>query len=216
MNAVAASRLRMMLAAGKRRLENKEARSKEERRCRRAEGVLERYRKEHGPLTYDSPPAVLDLARLVAHHRAKLNDPKYRAFIETREVPLPDPAPAPKADKPKRNQAYFEELRTKQAEARAADPEKFERERRAQRVASNQYWDHIRFERAHSNAAEEIAEVLPKDRKERYRDIWQVITQSILAHRWLIVNAGQVQLYHLRKKQPRVRGVGRAARLAGF
>lgn len=214
MNAVAASRLRMMLAAGKRRLENKEARSKEERKCRRAEGVLERYRKEHGPLTYDSPPAVLDLARLVAHHRAKLNDPKYRAFIETREVPLPDPAPAPlKKLKPLRDPT---EYRTRQIEARAADPEKFERERIAQRVASNRYWDHIRFERAHSNAAGEIAEVLPKDRKERYRDIWQVITQSILAHRWLIVNAGQVQLYHLRKKQPRVRGVGRAARLAGF
>jgi hypothetical protein len=214
MNAVAASRLRMMLAAGKSRLENKEARSKEERKCRRAEGVLERYRKEHGPLTYDSPPAVLDLARLVAHHRAKLNDPKYRAFIETREVPLPDPAPAPlKKLKPLRDPT---EYRTRQIEARAADPEKFERERIAQRVASNRYWDHIRFERAHSNAAGEIAEVLPKDRKERYRDIWQVITQSILAHRWLIVNAGQVQLYHLRKKQPRVRGVGRAARLAGF
>jgi hypothetical protein len=204
----------MMLAAGKRRLENKEARSKEERKCRRAEGVLERYRKEHGSLTYDSPPAVLDLARLVAHHRAKLNDPKYRAFIETREVPLPDPAPAPlKKLKPLRDPT---EYRTRQIEARAADPEKFERERIAQRVASNRYWDHIRFERAHSNAAGEIAEVLPKDRKERYRDIWQVITQSILAHRWLIVNAGQVQLYHLRKKQPRVRGVGRAARLAGF
>jgi hypothetical protein len=216
MNAVAASRLRMMLAAGKRRLENKAARSKEERRCRRAEGVLERYRKEHGPLTYDSPPAVLDLARLVAHHRALLNSPKYRAFIETREVPLPDPAPAPKPDKPKRNRAYFEELRTKQAEARAADPEKFERERHAQRVASNRYWDHIRFERAHSNAAGEIAEVLPKDRKERYREIWHVITQSILASRWLIINAGQVQMHHLRTKPQRVRGVGRAARLAGF
>jgi hypothetical protein len=216
MNTVAASRLRMMLAAGKHRLEQKKARSKEEVRCRRAEKVLERYRKEHGPLTYESPPAVLDLARLVAHHRAMLNSPKYRAFIETKEVPLPEPAaPAPK-EKPKRNRAYFEELRTKQAEARAADPEKFERERRAARIASNRYWDHIRFERAHSNAAEEIAEVLPKDRKERYREIWHIITQSILAKRWLIINAGQVQLYHLRKKQPRVRGVGRAARLAGF
>jgi hypothetical protein len=214
MNAVAASRLRMMLAAGKRRLENKEARSKEERKCRRAEGVLERYRKEHGSLTYDSPPAVLDLARLVAHHRAKLNDPKYRAFIETREVPLPDPAPAPlKKLKPLRDPT---EYRTRQIEARAADPEKFERERIAQRVASNRYWDHIRFERAHSNAAQEIAEVLPKDRKERYRDIWQVITQSILASRWLIINAGQVQMHHLRTKPQRVRGVGRAARLAGF
>jgi hypothetical protein len=214
MNAVAASRLRMMLAAGKSRLENKEARSKEERKCRRAEGVLERYRKEHGPLTYDSPPAVLDLARLVAHHRAKLNDPKYRAFIETREVPLPDPAPAPlKKLKPLRDPT---EYRTRQIEARAADPEKFERERIAQRVASNRYWDHIRFERAHSNAAQEIAEVLPKDRKERYRDIWQVITQSILASRWLIINAGQVQMHHLRTKPQRVRGVGRAARLAGF
>jgi hypothetical protein len=214
MNAVAASRLRMMLAAGKSRLENKEARSKEERKCRRAEGVLERYRKEHGSLTYDSPPAVLDLARLVAHHRAKLNDPKYRAFIETREVPLPDPAPAPlKKLKPLRDPT---EYRTRQIEARAADPEKFERERIAQRVASNRYWDHIRFERAHSNAAQEIAEVLPKDRKERYRDIWQVITQSILASRWLIINAGQVQMHHLRTKPQRVRGVGRAARLAGF
>jgi hypothetical protein len=215
MNPVAASRLKMMLAAGKHRLENKAARSKEERRCRRAEKVLERYRKEHGPLTYESPPAILDLARVVAHHRAMLNDPKYRAFTYAQVLP-PDPAPAPKAEKPKRNRAYFEELRTRQAEARAADPEKFEAERRAARIASNRYWDHIRFERAHSNAAAEIAEVLPKDRAERYREIWQVITQSILAHRWLIQNAGQVQLYYLRKKQPRVRGVGRAARLAGF
>jgi hypothetical protein len=214
MNPVAASRLQMMLAAGKSRLERKAARSKEERKCRRAENVLARYRTEHGPLTYESPPAILDLARLVAHHRALLNDPKYRAFIETKQVPLPDPAPAP--DKPKRNQAYFEELRTKQAEARAADPEKVERERRAQRDASNRYWDHIRFERAHSNAAQEIAEVLPKDRKERYREIWHVITQSILASRWLIINAGQVQMHHLRTKPQRVRGVGRAARLAGF
>lgn len=170
MNAIAASRLRMMLAAGKHRLEHKATRSRRR--------------------VVSSVPLIRQL------------DGTYRS--------------AKGYPKPKRNQAFFEELRTRQAEARAADPATFERERQAHRIACNRYWDHIRFERAHSNASKEIAEVLPEDRLERYRDIWQVITQSNLAKRWLIVNAGQVQLYHLRKKQPRVRGVGRAAKLAGF
>lgn len=219
MNTVAASRLRMMLAAGKHRLEKKTARTKEQHKLARAERVLARYQEVHGPMTHETPEHVLDLARLVAHHRALLNDPKYAYWFKTGTVhtdhlPAPEPdLPPLKKVKPLRDPS---EYRTRLIEARAADPEKFERERQAQRIASNRYWDHIRFERAHSNAAGEIAEALPKDRKERYRVIWHILTQSILAKRWLIINAGQVQLYHLRKKQPRVRGVGRAARLAGF
>lgn len=72
MTSVAANRLRLMLAAGKHRLEEKAAREKESSRIARAEAVLEEYRQVHGPLTHKSPPGILALARLVAHDRAKL------------------------------------------------------------------------------------------------------------------------------------------------
>jgi hypothetical protein len=182
-NAVAASRLRMMLAAGKARLARESAVVAWQGRMKRRD---ERRAREGW-----TPEQIARGSR----------------YIKTR----------PSDGQPVGSKHFdMEEYQTRKKDARAADPETFERERHARRVAINQYWDHIRFERAHSNASKEIAEVLPKDRLERYRDIWQVITQSILAKRWLIINAGQVQLYHLRKKQPRVRGVGRAAKLAGF
>jgi hypothetical protein len=79
---VAAHRLEMMLTAGKHRLEEKRARDQEHARITRAEKVLEEYRQVHGPLTHKSPPGILELARMVAHDRSKLqlrspNQPRF-------------------------------------------------------------------------------------------------------------------------------------------
>jgi hypothetical protein len=105
MNAVAESRLRMMLAAGKHRLEEKGRRAREDKeldgdraKLARAEKVLRAYQDQHGPLTCETPAHVLDLSRQVAHHRAMIDDPKYRYWFKTRTVHT-DHLPPPRADR---------------------------------------------------------------------------------------------------------------------
>lgn len=228
MNPVAANRLKMMLAAGKRRLEVKAAKSKEERKLARAERVLARYQEVHGPFNHETPETVLSLARLVAHHRALLNA-HYRYWFKTGTVHtdhLPAPAPDPPAKKKKFD---YSEYKTRQLEERAADPEKFAREKAVDRRQRNQFWERYtegnHFDKANEALREDRLDHLPADavdltgealQRFRVRDIWGEV--------WNADQAAKIDRLHLRQEDrifnarhaPRVRGAGRAAKLAGF
>lgn len=207
----------MMLAAGKHRLEVKEAKPKERRRLARAERVLARYQEIHGPLSHTTPAMVLDLARKVAHHRAMLNDPKYAYWFKTGTVHT-DHLPAPKPEKKKKFD--YTEYKTRQIEERAADPEKFEREKAARRREINKFW----FDNTEARAFDQCNAALLEIRLgypdpanyNRLRDIWGTIVTQERSEKMDNIYLGQVSRLRNEKNLGRVRGVGRAARLAGF
>jgi|SRR5580765_8312157 len=72
MNEVQASRLRMMLAAGQKRLARKQEREEEADKIANAERILGQYIAINGPLTHETPRHVLELARFVAHRKVVL------------------------------------------------------------------------------------------------------------------------------------------------
>lgn len=218
----------MMLAAGKHRLEVKEAKPKERRRLARAERVLARYQELHGrPLSHTTPAMVLDLARKVAHHRAMLNDPKYAYWFKTGTVHtdhLPAPVPDPPKPKPKRLRPSdgrpsgspfdYEEYETRLADRKAADPEKVQREKAAKRGERNAFWFRYTEASQFDKANEELKEILVG--RNRLRDIWGAIWAADQAEKIDRVQLRQEDRIANARNRGRVRGVGRAARLAGF
>lgn len=228
MNPVAANRLKMMLAAGKRRLEVKAARSKEERKLVRAERVLARYQEIHGPLNHETPEDVLNLARLVAHQRALLDNPGYAYWFKTGTVHT-DHLPAPTPDPPKKKKFDYTEYKTRQLEERAADPEKFAREKAAERRQRNQFWERYtegnHFDKANEALREDRLDHLPVGavdltgvvlQRFRIRDIWGEVRNAEHAEKINRLHLRQEDRIVNTRNRGRVRGGGRAARLAGF
>jgi hypothetical protein len=85
MTDVQASKMRMMLAAGRCRLARKQEQDAERTKLENAEATLAEYVKQHGPLTHESPPGILTVARLVAFHRKTIDLP-WRDVRRQREI----------------------------------------------------------------------------------------------------------------------------------
>lgn len=109
----------------------------------------------------------------------------------------------------------FEEYQTRKKDARAADPEAYERQKRETRRKQRAFWDRYLDEKAHRECDQALKGEMPHDDKERLRSIWHWVVMIDQGTRNDEIHLSQAsRIFNARNN--RIRGVGAAARRAGF
>jgi hypothetical protein len=125
------------------------------------------------------------------------------------------PRSRPSDGKPPGSKFDHEEFATRKAEARAADPEAYERQKREARRKQRAFWDRYLDEKAHRECDQALKGEMPHDDKERLRSIWHWVVMIDQGNRNDQIHLNQAsRIFNARHN--RIRGVGAAARRAGF
>lgn len=107
----------------------------------------------------------------------------------------------------------YEEYLTKLADRKAADPEKYQRERDTRRREQRKWWDGYKEKNELAQANKEIFGA-PVTRLERLQDIWAAILEARRSLEYWRLHLKQEDKIKIVKSQPRIRGCGRAANRA--